>query len=158
MPILKIKYLAPDLKPINYSNKGDAGLDLRASGRWVINLGQDKKEITQDSYTINPNERILIQTGIEVELPKGHWGNIRDRSGLAMKQGLHTLAGVLDETYRGEIGIIMINLSNIPHEIKKNDRIAQMIITPYSQADVAKEENLSDTTRGKDGLGSSGKE
>jgi dUTP pyrophosphatase len=159
--IMKIKKLIEDIDNISYSKDGDAGIDLRASGHFTICLDSDsKKEIIQNEYELQPGERILIKTGIEVEIPKGFWGNIRDRSGIAYKTGLHTLAGVIDETYRGEIGVVMVNLGKNPYVIKKNDRIAQMVITPYIQAEIHHIKNtdaLSNTSRGSGGFGSSGK-
>ena len=94
---------------------------------------------------------------MHVEIPKGYWGNIRDRSGLAFKYGLHNLAGVIDETYRGEIGVVMTNLGENPYVIKKNERIAQMIITPYERVNIESVEALEDSNRNENGFGSSGK-
>ena len=157
-PILKVKYLVKDLSPISYSREGDASIELRASGRFTINLDAVKKDIEQESYEIKPGERILVKTGIQVEIPKGYWGNIRDRSGIALNQGLHNLAGVIDENYRGEIGVVVINLNSVFNQIiKKNDRIAQMIISPYTLVNIVEQENLSETNRGEKGFGSSGK-
>jgi len=156
-PALKIKKISDDVENVSYSREGDAGIDLRASGRFVIDLDSSKKEIEKEELELQPGERILAKTGIEVEVPKGFWGNIRDRSGLAFNHGVHVLAGVVDETYRGEIGIVLVNLGKKPYAIKKNDRIAQMVITPYQTVDILFEEDLQDTRRGRDGFGSSGK-
>ena len=153
---IKIKKVA-DVKDSIYANDGDAGLDLRASGRWVINLDSEKKEIEQDSYELQPGERILIKTGVKMEIPSGFWGNIRDRSGLAFKNGLHVMAGVVDETYRGEIGVVMINLSKNSYDIKKNDRIAQMVISPYVAPNISIEDNLEESNRAENGFGSTGR-
>ena len=157
MVLLKIKYLHEDSEKLNYSNIGDDGLDLQASGKWVVDLDSSKKEIEQDKYEIMPGERILVKTGVKMEIPAGFWGNIRDRSGLALKYGIHTLGGVIDESYRGEIGIIIINLSKNPYLIEKNERIAQMVITPYVQAQISNEKELTNSDRGENGFGSSGK-
>ena len=155
-PVLKIRYTANGLEPVKYAKEGDAGIDLRASGRWIIDLDSENKEIEQPSYELKPMERVYVKTGVEMEFPKGFWGNIRDRSGLALNHGLHSLGGVVDETYRGEIGVILINLGGKPHVIKKNDRIAQMVITPYASVEIVNDNNLSETHRGKDGFGSTG--
>lgn len=154
---LKIRKIDASLENNAYANQGDAGIDLRASGKFVIDIDSDKKEISQEEYELKSSERILVKTGIEVEIPQGHFGSIRDRSGLAMKNGLHCLAGVIDETYRGEIGVVMVNMGKNPYVIKKNDRIAQMIIQPYSRAEIEFVDNLNDTDRGTGGFGSSGR-
>ena len=142
---------------VKYNREGDAALDLRATDSWTINLDGEQKEIQQDMYTLAPNERILVKTGIILAIPQGRWGNIRDRSGLAFKQGLHCLGGVIDENYRGEIGVILINLSAKPAVINKNDRIAQIIIQPYTKTTITEVKEHNQTARGANGFGSSGK-
>ncbi len=142
---------------IKYSRVGDAGIDLRASGEFIVDLDNKKEEIKSDEYIIKSGERILVKTGVKIALPNGYWGNIRDRSGLAFKHGLHTLAGVIDETYRGEIGVVLVNLGKKDYTIKKNERIAQLIISPYIQANIEYVEELQDSVRGEKGFGSSGK-
>lgn len=154
---LKIKKIDKSVEDNTYANPGDAGIDLRASGKFVIGLDSDKKEISSEEYTIEPSERILVKTSIEMEIPAGYFGSIRDRSGLAMKNGLHCLAGVIDETYRGEVGVVLVNTSKKPYVIKKNDRIAQIIIQPYVRADVEFVDSLEDSKRGIGGFGSSGR-
>ncbi len=152
---MRVKVLKGD--GVEYIKEGDAGIDLRASGDYVVNLDSEKKEVTAEEYEIEPGERILIKTGVEVAIPEGCWGNIRDRSGLAFKHGLHTLAGVIDETYRGEIGVVMVNLGEEPYTIKKNERIAQMIIQPYKRVDVEEVDEHDSTVRGESGFGDSGR-
>ena len=154
--VLKIKHLS-NMDQISYSKEGDAALDLRASNKFVINLDYEKQELEQDFYSIKPNERILVKTGIEVAIPKGCWGNIKDRSGNAFHHGIHVLGGVIDETYRGEIGVILINLSNKDFKVNKNDRIAQMIISEYKKVNIEYVNSLDETNRNKDGFGSTGK-
>jgi len=156
MPTLKVKHLN-DSDKINYSRDGDAALDLRASSKFVINLDEEKKEIEQDSYSIKPGERVLVKTGIEVAIPEGHWGNVKDRSGNAFNHGIHVLGGVIDENYRGEIGVILVNLSKKDFKINKNDRVAQMIISEYKRVNIEHVQELNETNRNKDGFGSSGK-
>ena len=153
---LQIKKLLHDIEAIGYVKDGDAAVDLRASGVWVVDLETTKATITRESYTLQPQERILIKTGISVAIPQGHWGNIRDRSGHAFKHGLSALAGVIDETFRGEIGVVMVNTSKTPYTISKNERIAQMIITPYTKCEVEYVDNLSETNRGETSFGDSG--
>ncbi len=90
-------------------------------------------------------------------IPEGHWGNIKDRSGNAFNHGIHVLGGVIDENYRGEIGVILINLSKKDFTINKNDRVAQMIISEYKKVNIEHVQELNETNRNKDGFGSSGK-
>ena len=142
---------------VSYSKDGDAAIDLKASGKWVIDLDHEKQELDQDSYLIKPNERILVKTGIEVAIPKGCWGNIKGRSGHAFHHGIHVLGGVIDENYRGEVGVILVNLSQKPFEVNKNDRVAQMIISEYKRVKIEYVNELDDTNRNKDGFGSTGK-
>lgn len=155
-PVLKVKSLI-SLDNISYSRDGDCAIDLRASGKWIINLDHSKEELEQDSYEIKPNERVLIKTGLQVAIPKGCWGEIKTRSGHAFHNGIHILGGVIDENYRGEIGVILVNLSQKPFQINKNDRVAQMIISEYKKVKVEYVNDLDDTNRNLDGFGSSGK-
>jgi len=153
---LKIKSLEDSVERI-FQSEGDAGLDLRVSGNFIIDLDGEKKEVIQDFYEIKPTERILVKTGVAVAIPKGCWGEIKDRSGNALKYGLHILGGVIDETYRGEIGVILINLGSNVYRVNKNDRIAQMIISEYKSVNVEYVNELDNTTRGQGGFGSTGK-
>ena len=89
-------------------------------------------------------------------IPEGYFGNIRDRSGLAAKQAAHCLAGVIDSGYRGEVGVVMVNLGKEPIEILKNDRIAQMIIQKIETPTITEVDDLDATTRGEGGFGSTG--
>src|SRR3989338_94912 len=99
--ILKIKKTVDGLDNVGYVRDGDAAIDLRASGVFVIDLDHEKREIVSDNYEIKPNERVLVKTGIRVAMPSGHYGHIKCISGLAMQHGLGSLAGVIDENYRG---------------------------------------------------------
>ncbi len=136
------------LEPPHYESEGAAGMDLRAAipeGTPVI---------------LGPFERTLIPTGIAIELPRGFEAQIRPRSGLALKSGISVLnsPGTIDSDYRGEIKVILINLSNHPVEIKRSDRIAQMVISPVTQLMLEKTNALSFTKRGDKGFGSTGKQ
>src|SRR3989344_1207968 len=106
---LKVKSVVNNLDKVSYGREGDAAIDLRASGNWIINLDNERKEINSNEYELKPNERILIKTGIKVVIPKGNYGHISGRSGLAMKHGLQPLGGIIDENYREEIGVILVN-------------------------------------------------
>ena len=99
----------------------------------------------------------LVKTKIKLALPIGVYGRIASRSGLALKHNIEVGAGVVDRNYRGEICVLLRNFSGVPYEIKKGDRIAQMIITPYRSVQVEETENLADSSRGTGGFGSSGR-
>ena len=127
-----------------YQSEGAAAVDLTAF------LKEDK--------ILKPLERILIPTGIQIALPKGYEAQVRPRSGLALKKGISVLnsPGTIDSDYRGDIGVILINLSNEDFIIHNGDRIAQLIVTSYSQISWVEQENLDVTGRGKGGFGSTG--
>lgn len=128
-----------------YQTPLSAGLDIRA------NLDQ--------SVTLQPLERAMIPTGLYVELPEGCEMQIRPRSGLAAKHGVTVLnsPGTIDADYRGEIKVILVNLSNEPFTIEAGERIAQMIVARYKQIEWEAAEELSSTERGAGGFGSTGK-
>ena len=128
-----------------YATEGSAGMDLCAHIR--------------ESVVLEPLERKLIPTGLFIELPTGFEAQIRPRSGLALKQGITCLnsPGTIDADYRGEIGVILINLSNELQVIKTGDRIAQMVIAPVTQISWEPATLLTSTNRGAGGFGSTGK-
>ena len=112
---------------------------------------------------MQPLERKLIPTGLFIELPRDCEAQVRPRSGLALKHGITVLnsPGTIDADYRGEIGVILVNLSNEPFEIQPGERIAQMVIAKFQQVelqDVSSKDELSDTERGAGGFGHSGKQ
>lgn len=127
-----------------YATEGSAGVDLYANIDTPIQL--------------NSLERVLVPTGIKIELPEGHEAQIRPRSGLALKHGISIVnsPGTIDTDFRGEIGIVLINLSQERFEIKPGERIAQMVIAQYVQADWSEAKELSETTRNTGGYGSTG--
>lgn len=121
--------------------------------------GMDLTAYLDETVELKPMERKLIPTGLFIELEKGYEAQVRPRSGLAGKEGLTVLntPGTIDSDYRGEIKVILINLSNETREINNGERIAQMVISPYEKAEIINVESLSETVRGEDGFGSSGK-
>ena len=137
---LEIELLGRDILLPSYSHPWDAAFDLRSRVDEVI----------------SPMERKVIPTGIKVAIPPGHAGLIWDRSGLAAKNGLHTLAGVIDSGYRGEVGVVLINLGKDTFTIEKGMRIAQMLIQPVVCAGIVEVASLSQTARGEGGFGSTG--
>jgi len=143
---MKIRILnkSPHALPA-YETEHSAGMDLRA---WV-----------QEKVVLKPMERKLISTGLFMELPVGYEAQVRPRSGLALKYGITVLnsPGTIDADYRGEVGVILINLSEKEFEISDGDRIAQMVIARHEKADVIESEKIGETKRGAGGFGHSGK-
>ncbi len=128
-----------------YETEHSAGMDLKAN--------------IEKSIIIKSLERVVIPTGLYIELPEGYEAQIRPRSGLALKYGITILnsPGTIDADYRGEIKVILINLSNSEYEIKDGDRICQMIISKHEKVEWNEVEILNDTERGAGGFGHTGK-
>jgi len=137
---LKVKKVQMDAKLPQYGHMGDAGLDLFSSIDFVLEKGQVE----------------AIPSGIKVAIPDGFVGLIWDKSGVSLK-GVHRLAGVIDSGYRGEVKVVMINLSDKPFAIDKGMKIAQMLVQPITLVRVVETEDLDDTSRGEGGFGSTGK-
>lgn len=137
---IKIKKLNAQAILPQAMRPGDAAVDLYACA----------------DAELAPGQRANISTGIAVALPEAYWGSIRDRGGLAAQHGLHTLAGVLDANYRGEIIVVMINLSQEKYQIKTGDRIAQMIIQKHETVEWQEVEDLGESNRGQGRFSSSG--
>jgi dUTP pyrophosphatase len=146
MSIIKVKIInqSPNALP-DYATEGSAGMDLRAH--------------LPGPVVLKPLERQLIPTGLYMELPLGYEAQVRPRSGLAIKQGITCLnsPGTVDSDYRGEIKVILINLSNEEQVLHPGDRIAQMVISPVVQAGWEAVEEISVTTRNAGGFGHTGK-
>lgn len=129
----------------HYATEQSAGMDLRA------NLGEPIR--------LAPGERALVPTGIYLELPAGYEAQVRPRSGLALKHGLTVLnaPGTVDADYRGEVGVILINLGQTEFTIEDGERVAQLLVAPYVQVQWTEAEQLNETERGAGGFGSTGK-
>lgn len=129
----------------NYETIASAGMDLRAN--------------LSESRILKPLERSIVGTGLFIELPIGYEAQVRPRSGLAAKNGITVLnaPGTIDADYRGEIGVILVNLSNEDFEILNGERIAQLVISKHERTEWLTVENLSETVRGEGGFGSTGK-
>lgn len=127
-----------------YETSSSAGLDIRAN--------------LNEAIVLNPFERVLVKTGIFMEIPDGFECQVRSRSGLALKKGVSVLnsPGTIDADYRGEVGVILINLSNEVFMIEDGERIAQLVFAPVEQAQWLETEELSKTERGAGGFGSTG--
>ena len=128
----------------NYETIASAGMDLRAN-------------ITE-SITLKPLERTIVKTGLFIELPIGYEAQVRPRSGLAAKKGISVLnaPGTVDADYRGEIGVILVNLSNEDFTIENGERVAQLVIAKHERAEWIEVDSLSETSRGAGGFGSTG--
>ncbi len=128
----------------NYETIASAGMDLRAN--------------LTESIVLQPLERAIVKTGLFIELPIGYEAQVRPRSGLAFKNGITVLnsPGTVDADYRGEIGVILVNLSNQAFEIQNGERIAQLIIAKHERAEWEEVTELTETSRGAGGFGSTG--
>ena len=145
METIKVKIINKSNNPTpSYSTIDSAGMDVRA--------------FLQEPITLNPLQRVLVPTGLYIELPQGYQCEIRPRSGLAFKKGITVLntPGTIDADYRGEVGVILINLSNEPFVINNGERICQMVIMNYTKAEWVEVEELNDTERGAGGFGHTG--
>jgi len=120
--------------------------------------GMDLYAAVDDEITLKPGERKLIPTGFKMALPEGYEAQVRPRSGLAVKNGISVLntPGTIDEDYRGEVGVILINHGSEDFKVKRNDRIAQMVINKVEQADIEEVQSLSETHRSSGGFGHTG--
>ena len=148
-PTLRVFVLTPDLATIPaYQSDGAAGLDLSAALR--------------EPLTLAPGERSAVPTGLAFALPKGYEGQVRPRSGLALKHGVTMVntPGTIDEDYRGEVKVLLINLGREPHVIHPGDRIAQLVVAPVTRVQVTQVSDaaaLGETERGAGGFGSTGR-
>ncbi len=135
---------AADLPLPYYATDGAAGMDLRAA--------------VTGEVTLQPGERQLIPTGLRMAIPRGYEGQIRARSGIALRRGLGMVnsPGTIDSDYRGEIGLILINWSDTPQIISRGDRIAQIVFSPIARAELEEAEVEEDSTRGRAGFGHTG--
>ena len=144
--MVRIEIINKSKHPLpEYATTQSAGMDLRAN--------------LDEPVTLGPLERALIPTGLFIALPDGYEAQIRPRSGLAIKHGISLVnaPGTIDADYRGEIGIILVNLSNEPFTVNDGERVAQMVIARYEQAELAEVEVLGETERGAGGFGHTGK-
>ena len=124
-----------------YSSLGAAGADLYAA----------------EALTLAPGERAAVATGVRIEIPAGHAGLVWPRSGLAVRHGIDTLAGVIDSDYRGEVRVVLVNHGREPVRIEPGDRIAQLVLQKVERAVFTSARELTGTARGEGGFGSSGR-
>ncbi len=139
----RVGHRGPPLELPRYETAGAAGLDLRAD----------------EPFSLAPGERRLVPTGLSLEIPPGHEGQVRPRSGLAARHGVGMVnaPGTVDSDYRGELQVILVNHGREPVSFARGERIAQLVIAPVVRAELELVETLSDTSRGHGGFGSTGK-
>ena len=137
---VRVKRLDSNAQLPCHMTEGDAAVDLRSVESCVIKAGQ----------------KHIVRSGLAFEIPKGYAGLVWDRSGLAAKHEIHTMAGVIDSNYRGEVRVVLKNFSDKDFEVSVGDRIAQMLIQPVQEIEVEDADELSETWRGDKGFLSSG--
>jgi len=135
-----IKKVVDDAILPSYAHEGDAGMDVYSA----------------ENKIISPGERTLVRTGVCFAIPKGYVGLVMDKSGIVSKTGLKTVAGVIDSGYRGELLVSLIHLGKEPYEVKKNVKIAQMLVKTVESPELELVESLDETARGNGGFGSTG--
>ena len=137
---LRFKKVHPDAVLPSYAHPSDAGMDLRSV----------------DDLTLAPGQRALVHTGLVMLLPPLYEAQVRPRSGLALKNGVTVLntPGTIDSGYRGEVGVILINLGQAAFDVRKGDKIAQMVIAPVTQPNIEETDVVDETDRGSGGFGS----
>jgi len=145
LPVLRVRRVGqrgPPLELPRYQTPGAAGLDLRAD----------------EDFALAPGERRLVPTGLSLEIPPGHEGQVRPRSGLASGHGIGLVnaPGTIDSDYRGEVMVILVNHGREPFAARRGDRIAQLVIAPVTQVEVQLAEELAESARGSGGFGSTG--
>jgi dUTP pyrophosphatase len=144
MPVPVVRCAGPAAELPSYQSAGAAGADLRAH--------------LADDLVIAPGARAVVPTGLRLEIPEGYEGQVRPRSGLAAKAGVTVLnaPGTIDSDYRGEVGVILVNLGAEAFRVRPGDRIAQLVIAPVVRAGFVRAEEVGGTARGSGGFGSTG--
>jgi dUTP pyrophosphatase len=139
---VKFRTIDPSAILPSYAHPGDAGMDIRSV----------------EDLTIAPGERALVHTGLVMILPPGYEAQVRPRSGLALKNGITVLnsPGTIDEGYRGEVGVILANFGKEPFKVEKGSKIAQIVVSPCTRAEISLTDEVDDTDRGTGGFGSTG--
>ncbi|MCK6462393.1 MAG: dUTP diphosphatase [Candidatus Pacebacteria bacterium] len=138
--LIKFQRISAEAVIPSYAHPGDAGMDVFSTEEALIKAGERKN----------------VRTGVKMEMPEGYAALVWDKSGLAAKDGIKTMAGVIDSGYRGEIVIVLVNLSQKDFEIKKGQKIAQMLIQKVERPEIEEAENLNESKRGEGGFGSTG--
>lgn len=139
---VKVKRVRETSRVPEYQTTHSAGADLYAD---IV-----------EPVVIGPGERVMIPTGVAMQIPEGYYGEVHDRSGWATRYGITTMAGVIDSDYTGEVQVVLLNTGSDSVTIHSGDRIAQLVIKPYVKADLCTVDQLDDTERGAGGFGSTG--
>ena len=141
-----------NIKLINKSGHSNPAYETERSA------GMDLRAVTSQPISLEPMQRVIVKTGLFIELPIGYEAQVRPRSGLAAKSGVTVLnaPGTIDADYRGEIGVILVNLSDKTFTVEHGDRIAQLVVAKHERAEWSLTESLSETDRGSGGFGSTG--
>ena len=138
---LQIQRIHPDAKLPSYAYEGDAGMDL----------------YSVEDTTIAPGEKVLVATGLKLAVPSGYGGFVWDKSGIATKHHIKTMAGVLDSNYRGELKVALTNLGAEPYDVKIGEKVAQLVIKPVATPEIEEVDEIeANDVRGEKGFGSSG--
>jgi dUTP pyrophosphatase len=138
---LQIQRIHPDAKLPSYAYEGDAGMDL----------------YSVEDTTITPGEKVLVATGLKLAVPAGHGGFVWDKSGIATKYHIKTMAGVVDSNYRGELKVALTNLGAEPYDVKRGEKVAQLVIKPVATPEIEEVDEIeANDVRGEKGFGSSG--
>ena len=145
--LLKVKKLHPEAKVPDKNNASDSGYDF-----FIVK----DKDFNDETFVLEAGKRKVFSTGISLELPTNYGMLMKDRSSVAVRDGLHVVAGVIDNGYRGEIKICLVNLSENPHIFTNGQKVAQGVLHPVPICEIEEIEELSKTERGDKGFGSSG--
>jgi dUTP pyrophosphatase len=137
---IRVKRLDKEIELPDFARQDDAAIDLRSA----------------EEGTLEPMEKKVFKTGLAIAIPKGYAGLVWDRSGMAAKHSVHTMAGVIDSGYRGELGVVLINLGKEPFKVERGMRIAQLLFHPILNVKIQEAEELDETERGEGGFGSTG--
>lgn len=140
MMTIPVQRLHPDATLLTYAHPGDAGMDVYSN----------------EEVTLQPRERKAVSTGISMAVPEGYVALVWEKSGRALKEGLSTMAGVVDAGYRGEVMIVVLNVSETPIQISRGQKLAQILIQPVVSGMIREVESLEDSSRGTGGFGSTG--
>lgn len=139
---VQIQRIHPEAKMPVLAYKGDAGMDIFAA----------------EELEIRPGERAAIKTGLKLAIPEGYAGFVWDKSGLALRHHLKTMAGVIDSNYRGELMVVLTNMGKEVYQVEKGSKIAQLVIAPIASFKIVEADIQDETDRGEGGFGSSGKQ
>jgi len=143
----------------HYGKDGDSAMDIYAYTFQEVSKGEmlPIQEFGEDGYILQPHDRILVQSGLVINFPEGVGANMKPRSGLSLKHGIMAILGTIDNKYRGDNGVILLNTSNEPYIIKKGDRLGQIEFTKPIMVNLIPQDKIAEGSRGTDAFGSTGK-